>query len=88
VANHASALKRARQDQKKRLQNRTQKAAMRTSIKKVLAAVEAGDKDIAAAELAKATSLLDRAGRKRQVHPRQAARRISRLNAHVKAIAA
>jgi small subunit ribosomal protein S20 len=88
VANHASALKRARQDQKKRLQNRTQKAAMRTSIKKVLAAVEAGDKDTAAAELVKATSLLDRAGRKRQVHPNQAARRISRLNAHVKAVTA
>jgi len=87
VANHASALKRARQDEKKRLQNRAQKSAMRTQIKKVLAAVEAGDKEVAAVELRKATSLLDRAGRKNQIHARQASRRVSRLNAKVKAIA-
>jgi len=87
VANHASALKRARQDQKKRFQNRAQKSAMRTAVKEVLVAVEAGDKDAAAVALTKATSLLDRAGRKRQMHPSQASRRVSRLNAHVKAIA-
>ncbi len=86
MANHASALKRARQDQKKRLQNRTQKSAMRTSIKKVLAAVEAGDKAAASAALSQAISLLDRAGRKRLIHPRQASRRVSRLNARVKAL--
>jgi len=87
VANHASALKRARQDEKKRLQNKTQKSAMRTEIKKVLAAVDAGDKDAANAALKTATSQLDRAGRKNQVHPKQASRRVSRLNAKVKAIA-
>jgi small subunit ribosomal protein S20 len=87
VANHASALKRARQDQKKRLQNRTQKSTMRTVIKQVLAAVEAGDKETATAALRQATSLLDRAGRKNQIHARQASRRVSRLNASVKAIA-
>jgi len=86
VANHASALKRARQDEKKRLQNRDQKSAMRTEIKKVLAAVEAGDKETANAALKSATSQLDRAGRKNQVHPSQASRRVSRLNAKVKAI--
>jgi len=87
VANHASALKRARQDQKKRLQNRTQKGAMRTAIKKVLNAVEAGDKETANSALRQATSMLDRAGRKHQIHPTQASRRVSRLNASVKAIA-
>jgi len=86
VANHASSLKRARQDEKKRAQNRTQKSTMRTEIKKVLAAVEAGDKDAAASALKSATSLLDRAGRKHQIHPSQASRRVSRLNAKVKAI--
>jgi len=87
VANHASALKRARQDQKKRLQNRNQKGAMRTAIKKVLTAVEAGDKETANSALRQATSMLDRAGRKHQIHPTQASRRVSRLNASVKAIA-
>ncbi|ATX82402.1 SSU ribosomal protein S20P [Mariprofundus ferrinatatus] len=87
MANHASALKRARQDQKKRLQNRTQKSSMRTAIKKVLAAVDAGDKENATVALREATSLIDRAGRKNQIHSNQAARRVSRLNAKVKAIA-
>jgi len=87
VANHASALKRARQDQKKRVQNRNQKGAMRTAIKKVLSAVEAGDKETANTALRQATSMLDRAGRKHQIHPTQASRRVSRLNATVKAIA-
>jgi len=86
VANHASSLKRARQDEKKRAQNRIQKSTMRTEIKKVLVAVEAGDKDVAATALKSATSLLDRAGRKNQIHPSQASRRVSRLNAKVKAI--
>jgi len=87
VANHASALKRARQDQKKRVQNRTHISAMRTAIKKVLNAVEAGDKETANSELRQATSMLDRAGRRHQIHPTQASRRVSRLNAKVKAIA-
>jgi len=86
VANHASSLKRARQDDKKRIQNRNQKSTMRTAVKQVLAAVEAGDKETASAALKTATSLLDRAGRKHQMHPSQASRRVSRLNAHVKAI--
>jgi len=87
VANHASALKRARQDQKKRVQNRTHISAMRTAIKKVLNAVEAGDKETANSELRQATSMLDRAGRRHQIHPTQASRRVSRLNAKVKSIA-
>jgi len=87
VANHASALKRARQDAKIRLQNRTQKSAMRTAIKKVLVAVQAGDKEAAAVALREASSLIDRAGRKRLIHPIQASRRVSRLNARVKSIA-
>lgn len=86
MANHASSLKRARQDEKKRAQHRGQKSAMRTEIKKLMTAVEAGDKETAAAALKKATSLLDRAGRKHQIHPSQASRSVSRLNARVKAI--
>ncbi len=86
MANHASALKRARQDQKKRLQNRNQKSSMRTAIKKVLSAVDAGDKEAASTALHQATSLIDRAGRKNQIHAKQASRRVSRLNAKVKAI--
>jgi len=59
---------------------------MRTAVKKVHTAIAAGDKDAASAALKEATSLIDRAGRKHLIHPRQASRRVSRLNAHVKAM--
>ena len=87
MANHASALKRARQDAKIRLANRSQRTAMRTAIKKVQQAVDAGDKEAAAVALKQAQSLIDRAGRKNLIHRNQASRRVSRLNAQVKALA-
>ena len=87
MANHVSALKRARQDEKIRLRNRTQKSAMRTAVKKLQAAVAAGDKAAANEALKTAASLIDRAGRKHLIHPKQASRRVSRLNASVKAMA-
>ena len=87
MANHASSIKRARQAEKVRLINRTQKSAMRTAIKLVLTAVSNGDRDAAAAALKEATSLIDRAGRKNLIHPGQASRRVSRLNARVKGMA-
>ncbi len=86
MANHASAAKRARQSEKRRLVNRARKSAMRTAIKRVLAAVEAGDADAAKAALARAVPLIDRAGRKGVIHRKQASRRVSRLNARVKAL--
>ncbi len=86
MANHASALKRARQDQKKRVQNRSQRSDMRTAIKKLQHAIEAGDKETARELLRIATSKIDRAGRKGLIHRNQASRRVSRLNAAVKAL--
>jgi len=88
VANHPSAEKRARQAMRRRLRNRMRKGQMRTAIKQVLAAVEAGDKQAAEAALARAIPLIDRAGRKGVIHRRQASRRVSRLNARVKAMSA
>jgi len=86
VANHVSALKRARQDEKKRTQNRGQRSEMRTAIKKVEAAVAAGDKEAANALLGSAISKIDRAGRKGLIHSSQASRRVSRLNTTVKTL--
>jgi len=88
LANHVSAAKRARQSEKRRLNNRSQKGAMRTAIKVVLAAVEAADKDAAGKALKEATSLIDRAGRKGLIHSNQASRRVSRLTAKVKGLSA
>jgi small subunit ribosomal protein S20 len=55
--------------------NRTQRSKLRTAIKKVRAAV-AGEAKEAYAE---AVKMLDRAGRKRLIHPNAAARQKSRL---------
>ena len=87
MANHASAEKRARQAARRRLNNRMQRGAMRTAIKRVHAAIEAGDRDVAAEALKQAVPLIDRAGRKGLIHKRQASRRVSRLTAHVKGLA-
>jgi len=88
LANHVSALKRARQDIVKRDRNRAQKSAMRTAIKRVQAAIAAGDQGKANEEMKVATSLIARAGRKNLIHKRQASRRISRMNARIKALKA
>ena len=88
MANHASAEKRARQNEKRRMINRTRKGEMRTAIKGVLAAVDANDADAANTALKSAASLIDRAGQKGIIHRNQASRRVSRLTAKVKNISA
>lgn len=88
MANHVSAEKRARQDIKKRDNNRGQKSTMRTAIKRVNEAVAAGDQELANTALVKATSLLARAGRKGIMHEKTASRSVSRLNASIKALKA
>ena len=88
MANHASALKRARQDEKIRALQRTQKSTMRTAIKAVHAAIATGDQAAANEALKAATSLIARAGRKNMIHSKQASRRVSRLNTSVKAMSA
>ena len=77
-----SAKKRMRQGRARAAQNRTQRSRLRGALKKVRAAVGA-DVEKAYAE---AVKLLDRAGRKRLIHPNAAARQKSRL-AKLKAMA-
>jgi small subunit ribosomal protein S20 len=70
-----SAKKRMRQAVVHAAQNRTQRSRLRTALKKVRSAA-AADVEKAYAE---AVQLLDRAGRKRLIHPNAAARQKSRL---------
>jgi small subunit ribosomal protein S20 len=65
-----------RQNAKARERNRKQRATLRTAVKKVRAAPS---KDDAVAAVRTAESLLDRAARKRLIHPNAAARQKSRL---------
>jgi len=86
VAHSKSANKRIRQNEKRRMKNRSEKSAMKTQIKKVQQAVEKGDKALAEVEAKAAVSLLDRAGHKRLIHPNNASRKkaqIAKIVAHV-----
>lgn len=71
-----SSKKRMRQSAKARERNRQQRTALRTAMKKVRGAETQAD---ATQAFHTAESLLDRAARKRLVHPRTAARQKQRL---------
>ena len=88
MANTPQAKKRARQSEVRRMHNASQRSAMRTAIKKAIAAVEAGDHAAAQAAYQVAVPVLDRAVTHGIIHKNKAARHKSRLNGHVKALAA
>ncbi|MBM4188317.1 MAG: 30S ribosomal protein S20 [Gemmatimonadetes bacterium] len=72
-----SAKKRMRQAKSRTALNRTQRSQLRTAVKRVR---QATDDKARADALAVASKLLDRAGRKRLIHPNAAARQKSRLS--------
>ena len=87
MANSAQARKRARQSLKHRAHNASLRTAFRTAVKKVLKAVEAGDKAAAQEVFRQSTKILDRIADKGVFHKNKAARHKSRLAAKVKALA-
>lgn len=87
MANIKSAKKRARTAVKNRAHNMSMRSMMRTSIKKVLHAVEASDKSAASEAFKAAEKIMDRFADKGLIHKNKAARHKSRLNAKVKALA-
>lgn len=80
MANIKSAKKRVLVNQKKADRNKSIKSAVKTSIKKVEAAVVAKDKEAAVAALANAISTIDKATTKGVYHKNNAARKVSRLS--------
>lgn len=87
MANSAQARKRARQAEKRRQQNASFRSTMRTSMKKVVKLIGAGDKQAAADAYKAAVPVIDSAAGKGLIHQNKAARHKSRLNAHIKAMA-
>lgn len=79
MANIKSAIKRNRQNEKRRVLNRTYRGGARTYVRKALAAMEAGDKEAAETATLQAVKALDKAAQKGVVHKNNAARRKSRL---------
>ena len=86
MANSASARKRARQAETNRKANASRRSMMRTYMKKVVAAIEAGDKDKATEAFKTAETILDRSAKNGLIHKNKAARHKSRLIAQIKAI--
>lgn len=84
MANSLSARKRARQAEKHRLLNASQRSHVRTAIKKVLTAIESGDKSAAETAYKAAVPAIDRSVTKGLMHRNKAARHKSRLNKHVR----
>ena len=88
MANIKSARKRARQAEKTRKHNMGLRSMMRTQIKNVVKACDAGDKDAAAAAYKKAVPVIDSMINKGLVTKNKAARHKSRLNTRVKTLSA
>lgn len=87
MANTKQAKKRAIQAVKRRDHNTSLRSTVRTYIKKVVLAIESGNKDVAKAAYAAAVPVIDRIADKDQIHKNKAARHKSRLNAQIKAMA-
>lgn len=87
MANIASARKRARQSEVRRQHNASLRSELRTAVKSVKKAIEAGDKKAAGEVFRRATSVIDTIADKKIIHKNQAARHKSRLVAALKAMA-
>ena len=80
MPNITSAKKRVRQAEKNRQHNKHFMSGMRTCVKNVIKAIEAGDKDLAQSLYTTAVSSLDTTANKGLIHKNKAARHKSRLN--------
>ena len=79
LANIQSAIKRNKQNEKRRLRNRVFRGQARTMVKKARVAIVAENKDEAKASVQEAIKALDKAASKGILHKKNAARRKSRL---------
>ncbi len=84
MANTKQAKKRVRQAEKHRQHNASMRSMLRTYLKKVIAAIEAGDQEKAYSALREATPVLDRMAHRGIIHKNKAARHKSRLTAQIK----
>ena len=80
MAQNKSAIKRDRQNQKRKAHNNARRSKMRTLVKKVLSTNE---KEAAEAALKEATSFIDRMSTKGIIHKNTAARKKAQLTNHV-----
>lgn len=87
MANHFSALKRARQTEKRTAQNRANKSRLRVALRGFREAVATGNKETAEKQYRNAVSVMDKSVQKGVIHANTASRYKSRLNARLKVVA-
>ncbi len=87
MANTAQARKRAKQSERHRLHNASRKTLLRSRIKQVIKAINAGDQAAARSAYAEAVPIIDKMAKTLLVHKNKAARHKARLNARIKAMA-
>ena len=88
MASHASAVKKQRRDEKRRLHNRALRSRYRTQLKKIRGLLDKGDLDGARKVLPATLSLVDRSAKLGVIHDNTAARAKSRLRLAVNRLAA
>jgi len=86
MANHLSALKRARQTERRTARNRTNTSRLRTHLRELRETIAKGDKQAAAQLYRTTVSVLDKAIQKGTLHENTASRYKSRLSARVNAM--
>ena len=87
MANHFSALKRARQTETKTTRNRANKSRLRGALRSLKQAIAKGDKDAAQSAYRATVSVVDKGVQKGVLHKNTANRYKARLSARVKAVA-
>jgi small subunit ribosomal protein S20 len=86
VANHPSALKRMRQNERRRARNRVMRSMAKTQVKRLLRAVEEKKVDEAQEALRLSTAILQKSASKGVYHRNKASRQISRLARKINAL--
>ena len=87
MAHSLSAVKRIRQNEKRKSRNRSHRSQLRTEIKKVRQALEESDVETARTMLPGIASLIDRMVKKGIIHGNTGSRYMSRLASQLSAIA-
>ena len=88
MANHVSALKRARQTEKKTTVNRNNKSRLRTAVRRFREALASGNPEQAKTLYSDTVSVLDKSVKKGVLHKNTASRYKSRLSARLTAMSA
>jgi small subunit ribosomal protein S20 len=86
MANHLSALKRARQSERRTARNRARTSGLRTQLRELRETIAKGDRAAAEQKYRQTVSALDKAIQKGTLHENTASRYKSRLGARVSAM--